>query len=88
MHFFHSIWKNLHLTENFYTDMSVVSVTNKGYDTTLGRTLFVVQKNRESAGEGHPKLGLRPIQSYIQPKNPKSKLQNKILPICAFLSIF
>ena len=27
MHFFHSIWKNLHLTENFYTDMSVVSVT-------------------------------------------------------------
>ena len=27
--FFHSIWKNLHLTENFYTDMSVVSVTNK-----------------------------------------------------------
>ena len=20
MHFFHSIWKNLHLTENFYTD--------------------------------------------------------------------
>ena len=31
MHFFHSIWKNLHLTENFYTDMSVVSVTNKRY---------------------------------------------------------
>ena len=28
MHFFHSFWKNLHLTENFYTDMSVVSVTN------------------------------------------------------------
>ena len=32
MHFFHSIWKNLHLTENFYTDMSVVSVTNMTYD--------------------------------------------------------
>ena len=32
MHFFHSIWKNLHLTENFYTDMSVVSVTNMRYD--------------------------------------------------------
>ena len=31
MHFFHSFWKNLHLTENFYTDMSVVSVTNKRY---------------------------------------------------------
>ena len=31
MHFFHSIWKNLHLTENFYTDMSVVSVTNMRY---------------------------------------------------------
>ena len=31
MHFFHSIWKNLHLTEIFYTDMSVVSVTNKRY---------------------------------------------------------
>ena len=29
--FFHSIWKNLHLTENFYTDMSVVSVTNMRY---------------------------------------------------------
>ena len=31
MHFFHSFWKNLHLTENFYTDMSLVSVTNKRY---------------------------------------------------------
>ena len=31
MHFFHSFWKNLHLTEIFYTDMSVVSVTNKRY---------------------------------------------------------
>ena len=31
MHFFHSIWKNLHLTEKFYTDMSVVSVTNMRY---------------------------------------------------------
>ena len=31
MHFFHSIWKNLHLTENFYTHMSVVSVTNMRY---------------------------------------------------------
>ena len=31
MHFFHSIWKNLHLTEIFYTDMSVVSVTNMRY---------------------------------------------------------
>ena len=30
--FFHSIWKNLHLTENFYTDMSVVSVTNIRYE--------------------------------------------------------
>ena len=29
--FFHSFWKNLHLTENFYTDMSVVSVTNMRY---------------------------------------------------------
>merc|ERR1711978_648858 len=36
MHFFHSIWKNLHLTENFYTDMSVVSVTNMRYVTSLG----------------------------------------------------
>ena len=35
MHFFHSIWKNLHLPENFYTDMSVVSVTNKRYDYNL-----------------------------------------------------
>merc|ERR1712004_85356 len=33
--FFHSIWKNLHLTENFYTDMSVVSVTNMRYDTGI-----------------------------------------------------
>ena len=32
MHFFHSIWKNLNLTENFYTDMSVVSVTNMRYE--------------------------------------------------------
>merc|ERR1712115_448651 len=31
MHFFHSFWKNLHLTENFYTDMSMVSVTNMRY---------------------------------------------------------
>ena len=31
MHFFHSFWKNLHLTEIFYTDMSVVSVTNMRY---------------------------------------------------------
>ena len=31
MHFFHSFWTNLHLTENFYTDMSVVSVTNMRY---------------------------------------------------------
>ena len=29
--FFHSIWKNLHLTEIFYTEMSVVSVTNMRY---------------------------------------------------------
>ena len=29
--FFHSLWKNLHLTENFYTDMSVVSATNIRY---------------------------------------------------------
>ena len=35
MHFFHSFWKNLHLTENFYTDMSVVSVTNKRYAETM-----------------------------------------------------
>ena len=35
MHFFHSIWKNLHLTENFYTDMSVVSVTNMRYGMQL-----------------------------------------------------
>ena len=35
MHFFHSIWKNLHLTENFYTDMSVVSVTNMRYGHAL-----------------------------------------------------
>ena len=35
MHFFHSFWKNLHLTENFYTDMSVVSVTNKRYGFML-----------------------------------------------------
>ena len=35
MHFFHSFWKNLHLTENFYTDMSVVSVTNKRYVLAL-----------------------------------------------------
>jgi len=40
MHFFHSIWKNLHLTENFYTDMSVVSVTNKRYGSfTFSRLL-------------------------------------------------
>ena len=31
IHFFHSFWKNIHLTENFYTDMSVVSVTNMRY---------------------------------------------------------
>ena len=31
IHFFHSIWKNLHQTENFYTDMFVVSVTNMRY---------------------------------------------------------
>ena len=35
MHFFHSFWKNLHLTENFYTDMSVVSVTNKRYESGI-----------------------------------------------------
>ena len=35
MHFFHSFWKNLHLTENFYTDMSVVSVTNKRYGYSI-----------------------------------------------------
>ena len=35
MHFFHSFWKNLHLTENFYTDMSVVSVTNMRYAPEL-----------------------------------------------------
>ena len=35
MHFFHSFWKNLHLTENSYTDMSVVSVTNKRYASDL-----------------------------------------------------
>ena len=42
MHFFHSIWKNLHLTENFYTDISVVSVTNMRYapDPLCGKTLL------------------------------------------------
>ena len=29
--FWRSIWKILHLTESFYTDMSVVSVTNMRY---------------------------------------------------------
>ena len=33
--FFHLIWKNLHLTENFYTDMSVVSMTNMRYAHAL-----------------------------------------------------
>jgi len=37
--FFHSIWKNLHLTKNFYTDMSVVSVTNMRY----ANLLFIVR---------------------------------------------
>ena len=37
MHFFHSFWKNLHLTENFYTDMSVVSVTNMRYEAMVMR---------------------------------------------------
>ena len=36
--FFHSIWKNLHLTKFFYTDMSVVSVTNMRYDFTVRLT--------------------------------------------------
>ena len=39
MHFFHSIWKNLHLTEIFYTDMSVVSVTNMRYGLHLSKDL-------------------------------------------------
>ena len=46
MHFFHAIWKDLHLTENFYTDMSVVSVTNMRYDTihTLKYIIYVQPK--------------------------------------------
>ena len=48
MHFFHSFWKNLHQTENFFTDMSVVSVTNMrydfGYDSDL-KLLFFGGKN-------------------------------------------
>ena len=36
MHFIHSIWKNLHLTEIFYTDMSVVFVTNMRYAAATG----------------------------------------------------
>ena len=40
MHFFHSIWKTLHLTENFYTDMSVVSVTNMRYDVNVHLYIF------------------------------------------------
>ena len=42
MHFFHSIWKNLHLTEKFYTDMSVVSVTNMRYGKRLTGQWFDV----------------------------------------------
>ena len=42
MHFFHSFWKNLHLTENFYTDMSVVSVTNKRYAQNLLKLLMLM----------------------------------------------
>ena len=41
MHFFLSIWKNLHLTENFYTDMSLVSVTNMRYVHVLTTVLYV-----------------------------------------------
>ena len=45
MHFFHSIWKNLHLTENFYTDMSVVSVTNMRYGEMFSSTQLRVGKS-------------------------------------------
>ena len=46
MHFFHSIWKKLHLTENFYTDMSVVSVTNMRYG-------FPFQSKKDTCGWQH-----------------------------------
>ena len=59
MHFFHSFWKNLHLTENFYTDMSVVSVTNKRYVHKL--TLSVVQisiKDDHYFSKSHKELSI------------------------------
>ena len=37
--FFHSFWKNLHMTENFYTDMSVVSVTNMRYEKEVEKDM-------------------------------------------------
>ena len=66
MHFFHSFWKNLHLTENFYTDMSVVSVTNKRY----ARIIYVV------AFFG-PFLGLMDCQAHW--KAEELKLEKKLL---------
>ena len=51
MHFFHSFWKNLHLTENFYTDMSVVSVTNKRYARHLFTLVSTPGKSKNVASE-------------------------------------
>ena len=48
MHFFHSFWKNLHLTEIFYTDMSVVSVTNKRYDLLIEQTILTADQSNVS----------------------------------------
>ena len=55
MHFFHSFWKNLHLTENFYTDMSVVSVTNKRYGFICCLTPQVTAKEPavDNASDSH-----------------------------------
>ena len=48
MHFFHSIWKNLHLTENFYTD-TVCGVCDK-YEVCLpnGPRLVLAVEDQES----------------------------------------
>ena len=86
MHFFHSFWKNLHLTENFYTDMSVVSVTNIRYDNSMHEKIWDGSIKQHTLED----IGVSSIQGTPAPAAPLEdairRLSTEIIFRCLYNS--
>ena len=66
MQFFHSIWRNLHLTENFYTAPPVVPMTNMRYAPLQALDGKFGDGKSEAHGKYSAKEGVRPNQARPQ----------------------